>query len=59
MNSWALLWLVIFAVAATLFFGVAAVIAVIGAGDLKDLLTPERTNRNDGPASSGRPEDAL
>jgi hypothetical protein len=34
-----LLWIILFALAALLFFGTAAVIAVVGFRDLKDLLS--------------------
>lgn len=33
-----LIWIIIFAIAALLFFGTATVIMIIGARDLKDLL---------------------
>ena len=46
MNAWALVWLAVFAVAALLFFGAALVIIIVGASDLKDLLTsPARGKR--------------
>jgi len=40
MIRWAYGWLLAFAVAAVLFFGAALVITIVGARDLKDLLTP-------------------
>jgi hypothetical protein len=48
MNPWALVWLVVFAVAALCFFGTALVIIIVGVGDLRDLLTTaaERAERN-------------
>jgi len=38
MDSGAIVWLVIFALSALLFFGIAAVVAVKGLGDLRKLL---------------------
>ncbi len=38
MNSAALVWIVLFGISTFLFFGVAAVIAVVGFKDLRDLL---------------------
>ena len=43
MNNAVIVWLLVFAVAALLFFGVAAVVSVKGFADLLDLL------RNAGP----------
>ncbi len=42
MNTGALLWLIIFAVSATVFFIVAAIVGVRGVSDLKDLLRSKR-----------------
>lgn len=39
MNEGMLIWMVIFAVFAVAFFGVAAVVAVTGWSDVRDLLT--------------------
>ena len=39
MNSGALVWIVLFFLAALCFFGIAAVVTVKGAYDLKDLLS--------------------
>ena len=38
MDRGAVVWLIIFALAAILFFGIAAVVAVKGLGDLQKLL---------------------
>ncbi len=38
MNSAALIWIIIFALATTCFFVVAAIVAVKGSSDLRDLL---------------------
>ena len=38
MNDGSLIWMVVFAIAAAVFFGIAAIVAVKGFGDLKDLL---------------------
>ncbi|MFN2513171.1 MAG: hypothetical protein ABR568_17330 [Pyrinomonadaceae bacterium] len=38
MNSGVLIWLIIFALATTCFFVVAAIVAVKGSSDLRDLL---------------------
>jgi hypothetical protein len=59
MNTLALFWLVLFAVAAALFFGVAIVITVIGVGDLKDLLARSKPDRGAGHASSGKPDTTV
>jgi hypothetical protein len=40
----ALLWIILFAISACLFFGMAAIITVAGARDLKDLLRRFRRN---------------
>jgi len=46
MESLSMIWVVVFCAAALLFFCTAAVIAVAGAKDLKDLLThSEKTER--------------
>jgi hypothetical protein len=42
MNTGALLWIIIFAVAAAVFFIVAAVVSIRGVSDLKDLLRSKR-----------------
>ncbi len=39
MNAYALLWLIVYGLAALLFFGMALVITILGARDLKDLLS--------------------
>ena len=38
MNTGAILWIIIFAIAAAVFFIVAAVVSIRGVSDLKDLL---------------------
>jgi hypothetical protein len=38
MTSGAIFWLILFALSAMLFFAIAAVVAVRGAGDLRELL---------------------
>ncbi len=43
MTPWTLFWCIIYGIATMLFFVTAAVITVIGARDLKDLLS--RSNR--------------
>ena len=40
MRTGTLIWLIIFAISAATFFIVAAVVAVKGIGDLRDLLRP-------------------
>ncbi len=44
MSSAIVVWLVIFGIAALLFFGTAAVIAVLGAQDLRELLSRSHTH---------------
>jgi hypothetical protein len=39
MNVWTIVWLVVYAVAALLFFGTALVITFVGFHDLRDLLS--------------------
>ncbi len=39
MDNASLLWIILFAIAALLFFGTACVITVVGVKDLKDLLS--------------------
>jgi hypothetical protein len=39
MTTGILIWLIVFAIAALLFFGIAAIIAVLGMQDLKLLLS--------------------
>ncbi len=39
MTDGALFWLVVLAVAALLFFGIALVVSIRGVGDLRDLLS--------------------
>jgi hypothetical protein len=39
MNDAALVWIVVYCVAALLFFGTAVVIGIVGARDLRDLLS--------------------
>ena len=46
MNTWALVWLIVFAAAALLFFAAALIITIVGASDLKDLLTNTGRPRN-------------
>lgn len=41
MTTGAIVWMVIFGLSAACFFGVAAVVAVLGVRDLKDLLRPD------------------
>ena len=43
MTTGIFIWLIIFAVAALLFFGIAAIIAVLGMRDLKLLLSKPET----------------
>jgi hypothetical protein len=45
MTTGTLLWLLVYAVATVLFFGVACVITVIGIRDLKDLLSRSGKNK--------------
>jgi hypothetical protein len=45
MTDSALVWIVLFAIAALLFFGAAAIIAVIGTRDLRDLV--RKSHRSD------------
>ncbi len=47
MNFGVVVWLLIFALSAAIFFIVAAVVAVKGLGDLRTLL--RHSKRNDGP----------
>ncbi len=42
MTPWTLFWCIIYGIATMLFFVTAAVITVIGARDLKDLLSSSR-----------------
>ena len=44
MNTGALLWIIIFAISAAVFFIVAAVVSVRGVSDLKDLLRSKEDN---------------
>ena len=44
MNTGALLWIIIFAISAAVFFIVAAIVSVRGVSDLKDLLRSKRDN---------------
>jgi hypothetical protein len=46
MDTSVLVWFIVFGIAAFLFFGTAAVIAVIGIQDLKDLLS--RSTKKEG-----------
>jgi hypothetical protein len=46
MDTSVLVWFIVFAIAAFLFFGTAAVITVIGVQDLKDLLS--RSTKREG-----------
>jgi len=39
MDKWFTIWLIIFGVAALLFFGTALVISIVGARDLRELLS--------------------
>lgn len=45
MTTGTLIWLLVYAVAAVLFFSVACVITVIGIRDLKDLLSRSAKNK--------------
>ena len=47
MDSGAIVWLVIFAASAILFFGIAAVVAVKGFGDLQRLLRHSKRHGED------------
>jgi hypothetical protein len=51
MNSGALVWIVLFALAAICFFIIAAIVAVKGTSDLKDLLSgsSEESNHSESP----------
>jgi hypothetical protein len=40
MNNGTLFWILVFAVSALIFFAVAAVVAIKGVSDLRDLLRP-------------------
>lgn len=51
MNTGTLLWIIIFAISATIFFVVAAVVAVKGFGDLRDLLGSSRPGQHDNDAA--------
>ncbi len=42
MTVGALFWFIMFALSATLFFGIALVVTVRGLGDLRGLLSPHR-----------------
>lgn len=44
MTAGILIWLIIFAIAALLFFGIAAIIIVLGMRDLKFLLSKAETH---------------
>lgn len=44
MTDTALVWIILFAISALLFFGTAGIITVIGTRDLKDLLRRSRRN---------------
>jgi hypothetical protein len=52
MNSGALVWMVLFALAAICFFVVAAIVAVKGMSDLRDLLSgsDEESNHSGSPS---------
>jgi hypothetical protein len=50
MDTWSIVWILVYVVAALAFFGAAAVITVVGSRDLKDLLS--RSDRNDGAGST-------
>lgn len=45
MNGSSLFWIIVFALAALLFFGAAIVITVVGIRDLKDLLRKSETKK--------------
>ena len=47
MTTGIIVWLILFGIAALLFFGTAVVITVIGFQDLKDLLTHSRKKNTD------------
>lgn len=55
MNPMALIWLVLFAVAAIVFFSLAAVISVLGFRDLLDLLAGANKEKT----GSRKPEDSI
>jgi len=42
MNGWIVLWKVVLVLACALYFGVAVLVAIFGAGDIKSLLRRER-----------------
>lgn len=49
MSTGALIWLIIFSISAVLFFGVAAIAGMKGAGELLDLLRrTEQKNEQEG-----------
>lgn len=48
MNGGALFWLIVFALATTCFFVVAAIVAVKGSYDLKDLLRHTKAGTKEG-----------
>ncbi len=45
MNGSSLFWIIVFALAALLFFGTAIVITAVGIRDLKDLLRKSETKK--------------
>ena len=45
MDSWSAIWLIIFGLAALLFFATALVISIVGARDLRDLLSKSNRSR--------------
>jgi hypothetical protein len=45
MTEGALFWLIVFAVSALIFFGIAVVVSIRGIGDLRDLLSQSTRRR--------------
>ncbi|HSQ77190.1 MAG TPA: hypothetical protein VLT13_16630 [Bacteroidota bacterium] len=45
MTEGAMFWLIVLAVSALIFFGIAVVVSVRGIGDLRDLLSHSRCRR--------------
>ena len=46
MTTGAQFWLILFGIAALVFFGIALVVAIRGVGDLRDLLSSSRHRDN-------------
>jgi hypothetical protein len=47
MTTSALFWLLLFGIAALVFFGIALVVAIRGVGDLRDLLSVSKRSAKD------------